>query len=192
VARGRFPRRLAPGGDEVQALRQARARLTLAGAAVAGAALLAAYAALTASRLDWLLGGVGGVGVLVLVAALALRLPGLIAPALILLGGEYAGLFLVREGTVDIRAPLYGAAFFLIAELAFAALELRAGTPDPGLIHRRAAILAVLAFGGVVLGAVVLAAATLPLEGGLALEAIGVAAAVGLLVLVGRLAVHTT
>jgi hypothetical protein len=130
--------------------------------------------------------------VLVLVAALALRLPGLIAPALVLLGGEYAGLFLVRQSTVDIRAPLYGAAFFLVAELAFAALELRAGAPDPGLVPRRAAILAALAVGGVVLGAVVLAAATLPLEGGLVLEAIGVTAAVGLLVLVGRLAVHTT
>jgi hypothetical protein len=159
---------------------------------VAGAALLAVYAALTASRLDWLLGGVGGVGVLLLAAALTRRLPGLIAPAVVLLGGEYAGLFLVRKGTVDIRAPLYGAAFFLVAELAFAALELRAGTPDPGLIARRAALLAALALAGVVLGAVVLAAATLPLEGGLALEAIGVAAAVALLVLVGRLAVRAT
>ena len=164
----------------------------LGGAALAGAALLAVYAALTTPRLDRLLGSVGGAGVLLLAAALALRHPGLIAPAVVLLGGEYAGLFLVREGTVDIRAPLYGAAFFLVAELAFAALELRAGTPDPGLISRRVAIIALLALGGVVLGAVVLAGATLPLEGGLALEAIGVAAAVGLLVLVGRLAVHST
>jgi hypothetical protein len=191
MARRNPSRRIAPGGDTVQALRQARARLTLGGAAVAGAALLAVYAALTASRLDWLLGGVGGVGVLLLAAALTRRLPGLIAPAVVLLGGEYAGLFLVRKGTVDIRAPLYGPAFFLVAELAFAALELRAGTPDPGLIARRAVLLAALALAGVVLGAVVLAAATLPLEGGLALEAIGVAAAVALLVLVGRLAVRT-
>jgi hypothetical protein len=192
MARGRLPRRLAPGGDQIQALRQARARLTLGGAAVAGATLLAVYAALTAARLDWLLGIVGGAGVLMLAAAVALRIPGLIAPALVLLGGEYAGLFLVREGTVDIRAPLYGAGFFLVAELAFAALELRAGEPDPGLVPRRSATLAALALGGVVLGAVVLAAATLPLDGGLALEAIGVAAAVALLVLVGRLAVRAT
>jgi hypothetical protein len=109
----------------------------------------------------------------------------------VLLGAEFAGLFLVREGAVDIRAPLYGAAFFLVAELAFAALELRSGEPDPGLIPRRAAIVSALALGGIVLGTVVLAAATVPLDGGLALEAIGVAAAVALLVLVGRLAVHT-
>lgn len=128
---------------------------------------------------------------LVLAAALALRTPGLIAPAVVLLGGEYAGLFLVRTGTVDVRAPLYGALFLLVAELAFAALELRAGTPDPGLLARRAAILAALALGGVLLGAVVLAAATLPVRGGLALEAVGVAAAVGLLVLLGRLAART-
>ncbi len=150
------------------------------------------YAAVTATRLDWLLGLAGGAGVLVLAAALALRISGLIAPALVLLGAEFAGLFLVREGAVDIRAPLYGAAFFLVAELAFAALELRAGEPDPGLIPRRAAIVSALALGGVVLGTVVLAAATLPLDGGLALEAIGVAAAVALLVLVGRLAVRET
>jgi hypothetical protein len=149
------------------------------------------YAALTASRLGWLLGGFGGAGALVLATALALRIPGLIAPALVLLGGEYAGLFLVREGAADVRAPLYGAGFFLVAELAFAALELRAGTPDPTIAARRAAIVAALALGGVVVGAVVLAAATVPLQGGLPLEAIGVTAAVGLLVLLGRLAVRT-
>jgi hypothetical protein len=129
--------------------------------------------------------------VIVLAAALVLRLPTLIAPALVLLGGEYAGLFLVRQGTVDARAPLYGAGFLLVAELAFAALELRAGTPEPGLVARRAAVVAGLALGGVLAGAVVLAAAAVPLEGGVALEAVGVVAAVGALLLLGRLAAGT-
>lgn len=133
----------------------------------------------------------GIAAVAILAAALALRLPGLIAPALVVLGGEYAVLFIVREATVDVRAPLYGAGFLVVAELAFAAVELRAGTPDPGLIARRTAALVGLALGGIVLGAVVLAAATVPLEGGIALEAVGVAAAVGLLVVLGRLAVRS-
>src|SRR5439155_9452546 len=98
--------------------------------------------------------------------------------------------FLVRRGTVDIRSPLEGAAFLLVAELAFAALELRAGRPEPGLLARRAAAVAGLAVGGIVVATVALAAAAAPLEGGIALEASGVAAAVALLVLLGRLAVR--
>jgi hypothetical protein len=144
----------------------------------------------TADRLGALLGALGGAGTLVLAAALGLRQQALIAPALALLGGEYAALFLARPGTVDVQAPLEGAAFFFVAELAFAALELRAGRPEPGLFARRVASVAWLALGGIVLGAVALAAATLPLDGGLALEALGVAAAVALLAFLGRLAVR--
>jgi hypothetical protein len=191
MARGSSPRRPAPGGDTVQALRQARARLTLGAAASAGAVGLAVYAAVTADRLGGALAAVGGTGAFVLVAALVLRQSALVAPALVLIGGEYAGLFLVRSGNVDVRAPLEGAAFFLVAELAFAALELRAGRPEPGLLAHRAAAVAGLAIGGIVLGAVALAAATVPLDGGLALEALGIAAALALLVLLGRLAVRT-
>ena len=117
-------------------------------------------------------------------------MPGLVLPALVILGGEYAGLFLVRNETVDVRAPLYGVGLLLVAELAFAALELRAGKPEPGLLARRAALGAALALAGVLAGAVVLAAATVPLEGGVALEAVGVVAAVGALLLLGRLTVR--
>jgi hypothetical protein len=158
----------------------------LGAAAVTGAAALAVYAAFAAADLGWLLGSVGGAGAAVLAAATALRVPALVAPALMLLGGAYAGLFLTGDA-VDIRAPLYGALFFLVAELAFLAVELRAGTPEPGLRARRAAALAVAALGGVVLGAFVLAAAAIPLDGGLALEAVGIAATVVLLALLGRL-----
>ena len=149
-------------------------------------------AALAAPRLGLAIGAVGIVAVCVLAAALTLRLPGLIAPALVVLGGEYAMLFLVRDRTVDVRAPLYGAGFLIVAELAFAAVELRAGVPDPLLFARRAAALVVVALGGIVLGAVVLAAATVPLDGGIALEAAGIAAAVGVLVFLGRLAVRSS
>jgi hypothetical protein len=190
MARGRAPRRPAAGGDEIPALRQARPRLTLGAASVAGAIGLAVYASLTAATLGGLLGAIGGAGVVVLAAALTLRLPGLIAPALVLLGGEYAGLFLGRAGIVDVRAPLYGAAFFLLAELAFATVELRAGTPEPTLLPRRAAFLAGLALGGIVLGTVVLAAASAPLHGGIPLEAVGVVASLALLLALGRLGVR--
>jgi hypothetical protein len=153
--------------------------------------LLGAYGGLNADRLGWLLGAIGAAAALVLAIALVWRQPGLIPPALVLLGGEFAGLFLVRDHTVDVRAPVYGVGLFLVAELAFMTLELRAGRAEPGLVPRRAALLAVIALGGVLAGAVVIAAATVPLEGGVALEALGVAAAVGALLMLGRLAVRT-
>ena len=169
------------GGDEIQALRQSRARLTLGASAVAGAALLAAFGALTAERLHWLLGGIGCAGVLVLLAALMLRMPALVMPALVLLGGEYAGVFLVRNDTVDVRAPLYGVGLLLLPDSPSRRSNC-GGKARAGLLAQRAALLAILALGGVMAGAAVLAAATVPLQGGVALEAVGVVAAVGALV----------
>jgi hypothetical protein len=163
----------------------------LALGAAAGAAGLTAYAAVVADRLGGLLALIGAVGVAVLVAALVLRLPALVAPALALLGAEYGCLFLVRGDTLDVRAPLYGAAFLVVAELAFAALELRAGTPEPGLVPRRVAVLVAATAGSVLVGMVVLAAAATPLDGGLALEAVGVAAAVALVAALGRTAARS-
>jgi len=78
----------------------------LALAAVAGAAGLTTYAAVVATRLGGLLAMIGVVGVAVLAAALVLRLPALVMPGLALLGAEYAGLFLVRGDTLDVRAAL--------------------------------------------------------------------------------------
>ena len=76
--------------------------------------MLTAYAAASAERLGGLLAMIGAVGVAVLAAALVLRIPALVTPALALLGAEYAGLFVVRGDTLDVRAPLYGAAFLVV------------------------------------------------------------------------------
>ena len=179
------------GGDGIPAERHALSRVMLALAAVAGAAGLATYAAIVATRLGGLLAMIGVVGVAVLAAALVLRLPALVMPGLALLGAEYAGLFLVRGDTLDVRAPLYGAAFLVVAELAFAAIELRAGTPEAGLVPRRAVWLVGAAAAGVVVGLVVLAAAAAPLDGGLGLEAVGIAAAVVLVAALGRAAIRS-
>jgi hypothetical protein len=165
--------------------------VTLALAAITGAAGLTVYAAVVATRLGGLLAMIGVVGVAVLAAALALRLPALVTPGLALLGAEYAGLFVIRGDTLDVRAPLYGAAFLVVAELAFAAIELRAGRAEPGLVARRVAVLAGAAATGVIVGLVVLAAAAAPLDGGLGLEAVGIAAAVVLVAALGRAAVRS-
>jgi hypothetical protein len=123
-----------------------------------------------------------------LVACL-LRRPRLAVLGLLLLGAEYAGFFLVRGGTVDQRAPLYGAGFLVIAELAFTAMERRApGTRELALF--RVIVIAALGVAAVALGALVLAFAAIPAGGGVALHAVGVVAAVGLVLLLGRLALH--
>jgi hypothetical protein len=134
---------------------------------------------------------VGGLGVAVLAAALILRLLPLITAGLALLGAAYAVLFALRGATIDVRAPLYGAALLVVAELAFASVELRAGRAEPALAARRAATLVLVAAGAVVTGLVVLAVAATPLDGGVGLEAVGVAAAVALLVALGRVAVRS-
>jgi hypothetical protein len=149
------------------------------------------YAAVVAERLSGLLAVIGAAGVAVLAAGLAIRMPALVAPALALLGAEYAALFAVRGDTLDVRAPLYGAGFLVVAELAFAALELRAGRPEPGLVARRAAMLVAVAAAGVLAGLIVLAAAAAPLDGGAGLEAVGVTAAVALVAVLGRAAVRS-
>jgi hypothetical protein len=127
----------------------------------------------------------------VLGVALGLRLAVLVAPALGLLGAEYAALFALRGDAVDSRAPVYAACFLAVAELAYGALELRAGAPEPGLTSRRIVILAGLALASVVVGTIVLAAASAPLDGGVGLEAVGVVAAVALLVGLGRMALRS-
>lgn len=126
-----------------------------------------------------------------LAAALVLRRSALVGVGLFVLGAEYAAYFGVRGQDVDPRAPLYGIAFLAVAELAYAALELRAGKAEPELTARRVATLALLALGSVAVGTLTLAAAATPIGGGVGLEAVGVAAAVVLVFALGRVAVRS-
>jgi hypothetical protein len=155
-----------------------------------GAAALAAYAAIEAERLRGLLAAGGAAATIALAAACLLRRPQLAVAGLVLLGAEYAGFFLVRGSAIDQRAPLYGAGFLVVAELAFTTLERRA----PGnreLALYRVIGLAALAVAAVALGTLVLAFAAVPAGGGVVLHAVGVVAAVALIVLLGRLALRT-
>lgn len=115
-----------------------------------------------------------------------------VAWSLLLLGAEYALWLTERSGGVDTRAPLYAAGLLLVAELAFDGLERTVVRPEPEVAARRGLQLALLAVGAVGAGAVVLAVATLPVGGSVALTAVGVGAAVTALVLVSRLAAPPT
>jgi hypothetical protein len=126
------------------------------------------------------------VGVLLLTLGLVLRWPSAIGFALVALGGTYGALF-VAEGThLDSVAPAYAAGLLLVAELAFWSIESRIPAwSDPELAVWRLARLALACGGAAVLGAIVVAdAAAASGGGGLLLETLGVAAAIGALVLV--------
>jgi hypothetical protein len=190
VAGRRAARGTTRGGDGIQAPRQARARLILTVATAFAAAALGAYAAVEAERLRGLLAAGGAAATVALTFASALRRPKLAVVGLVLLGAEYAGLFLVRGSTIDQRAPLYGAGFLVVAELAFTAMERRAPGSRELALHRVIG-LAALAVAAVALGTLVLALAAVPAGGGIALHAVGVVAVVALVLLLGRLALRT-
>jgi hypothetical protein len=122
--------------------------------------------------------------------AVALGRAGLVAPGLLVVLAGYATSVVLRDAAAfDPAAPLVGAALLAVAELAYWSVELRGKQPEErSVVVRRLATLAALTAGAVVLGAAVLAATTLPLGGGLVWNVVGVAAAVGALALIARLA----
>ena len=142
---------------------------------------------LATPRLQPVVGGLAAAGVAALAAGLAVRVAALVAGGVGLAGGAYAAWFLVRGGDVDTRSPLYGVGLLVAAELAFAALERRTARLEPGTATRRVAIGGLLALASVGLTALVLAAAAAPADGGVPLQAVGLAAALAALAVVAVL-----
>jgi len=163
-------------------------RYTLGGVALAVLAAGAMTLYVRADRLAPLVGAVGGGAVLVLAAALVARSTDVLPWAVALGGAEYAAFLVIRSGTIDPYAPLYGAGLLLVAELAYWSVERHVPSRGEGLTGRRASLVlaASLAAGG--LGGLILTMAELSVNGGLALEILGVAAAVGALAVLARLA----
>jgi hypothetical protein len=151
------------------------------------AAGLGAYPALVSDGRERLVGSGGALALVVLAGALA-GLPSLVPWALLALGGEYAAWFALRGGSVDTRAPLYAAGLLCVAELAYWALDRRTLARAEGELEwRRLGTILLLAIASVGLGAVLLGAAAVSLGRSVAIEALGVVGAVGLLVLLARL-----
>jgi hypothetical protein len=151
--------------------------------------VLAAEPALRAERLTGLLAAVGGVGFAGFAYALARGRSWAVPWAVVVLGAAYAASLFLPERGVDREAPLFAAAFVLLAELSYWTLELRAPiSPEPGMLERRAAVIAAIALGGLVLASVALAATAVPVGGGVLGDLLGVVAAIGALGLVAWLA----
>jgi len=124
--------------------------------------------------------GLGAAAAAVLTATLAVRRPEGVALALLLLGAAYAVTLVVDDPPLDTRAAIVGAALLATGELAHLSLGARtAVTQEAGAVAHRVAWIAVLALGAMALGGAVLAIADLLRTGGIAIEVVGVAAAVG-------------
>lgn len=132
--------------------------------------------------------GIGATAVAVLAVGLVLRRSTWLACGLALLGGSYALWLALGTSVLDQRAPIVGAALLLTAELAFDSLEPEVGRPETTALLGRAIVLTIVVLGAVGAGALVLAAASIPLSGGVALTGLGAVAAVLVLALITRLA----
>ena len=125
--------------------------------------------------------------VALLAVSLAVPLPSLFPWPLVVLAALYA--WTLGGGEIDQWAPMYAGAFVAVAELSYWSVELRGRAQDSErLTERRAALIAVLSLLGVTAGGLVLAATSLDVGSGILLDLVGVAAAVGALVVVARLA----
>ena len=179
-------RHRARGGEDIQALRESGTRLATG---VGSIACLVAVAVLPFARGDDQFQGadlrIAAVAVVVLVAAVVHGWAWLIPPSITLVGGAYAAELAIDDATLDLAAPLVAVGLVLAAELAYWSLDERVRTTgDPGEGLRRAALVALGAAATLVLGAALLALVDEIRARGLALDLIGVLAAVAVVVTV--------
>jgi hypothetical protein len=112
----------------------------------------------------------------------------------VLLGAEQAVRLTGGPAHADGWTPLYAAGFLLSAELAWWSIEPRVPAfSELRVLVNRVAVVAGCCAGGALLAALVVLAAGVPIEGGVALELVGVlaaAAAVAVVAVVARSSVR--
>jgi len=124
-----------------------------------------------------------------LATAVALRLPTLLGPALVLSGGAYGLLLGIDDPPLDARAAGVAAALLVVGELVGWARELASTTRDePGNAWRRPVWVAGAGIGTVGLVTVLLAVVDVAQVEGLAIEALGALAALAAVVVLVRMA----
>jgi len=128
-----------------------------------------------------------GVGVFVTALALVSRWATLLPWGFVGVGAAYAVFLSLRPGTVDARAPMVAAAFFIAAELSFWSIERQSWRSEGQVVVRRLALLVSAGLATAIVGGLLLLI-TSGRRSGIGQEAGGVAAAVLTLAVVAVLA----
>jgi hypothetical protein len=128
-------------------------------------------------RLVAVVAALGGVGLSVTAIALVSRWSAILPFGFVGVGAAYAIFLSLRPGTVDARAPLVAAAFFIAAELSFWSIERRGWRSEWNVIGRRLALLVSAGLATAIAGGLLLLIAS-ERRSGIGQEAAGVAAAV--------------
>ncbi|MBA3376058.1 MAG: hypothetical protein H0U00_09655 [Actinobacteria bacterium] len=104
-------------------------------------------------------------------SALVLRWPSLLPASLLLLGGLYGAELALDDPALDGAAPLFAAGLLVTAELGYWSLEeCDAVKAEPGESLRRAAFIALLALGALLVGSLLLVLTDGVRAGGLAVD----------------------
>jgi len=130
---------------------------------------------------------IGALGWTLAAVALLGRWPSLLPWGVAGVGAAYALFVGLRTGSVDPRAPIVAAGLFVAAELGFWSLEPLDARPERIVLVRRLLFVVFAGLGAALVGSLLLVAAA-GVSGGIALEAVGVLAAVLTLTLVAALA----
>ena len=149
---------------------------------------LVGWSALAGHRLAWVVAAVGCAGWAIVAVALAGRWSSIVAIGLAVVGAGYATYLSLRGGIVDSRAPFVAAVLIAASELAFLAIAPSAGRIERALLLRFGLVLASVVLATLLVGELVLVAAG-SVRSSLALEAVGVLAAVAATALLLRTAV---
>ena len=132
-------------------------------------------------------GGIAAVGTAALVAGLVFRFPIAVPWSVLLVGAGYV-LARIHHTVVDGWAAVVGGALLLAAELAFWSIASdRRIHEERALVLRQSLTVAALVGAAALVSFILVGAAAVSAAGGLALTAIGVAAAVGAVAVVLRL-----
>jgi hypothetical protein len=129
----------------------------------------------------------GGLGLLVTALAFVSRWTLLLPWGFVGVGAAYALFLSLRPGTVDARAPMVAAAFFIAAELSFWSIERRTWSSEWQVTGRRLALLVSAGLATALVGGLLLLI-TSGGRSGIGQEAAGVAAAVLTLAVIAVLA----
>jgi hypothetical protein len=163
--------------------------VTLAALAACVYSGVLAYVVARSGRAAPATGALGGLGALVLVALLVRARAALVPWPAALLGVAYAVGLVVRGAHVDGTAPLVAVGLLLCSELAAWSIDERLGiAAERAVLQARAAALGALAFGSLVVAALVVAVAAAPAGFGLAWTIVGAGSAVAVVGLAVRLA----